>query len=81
MNIWFIISSRMNCMDFDKFFKPNMRRLIKKFKNLHMVKCGANFSLYYWHCEGIILIIRLYVDNWSSWMGNLEDKIVSIKCN
>jgi hypothetical protein len=29
MNIWFIISSRMNCMGFDKFFKPNMRRLIK----------------------------------------------------
>jgi hypothetical protein len=33
------------------------------FRNLAMIKSGANFNIYYWHHEGIFLMIMLYVDD------------------
>ncbi len=33
------------------------------FRNLAMIKSGADFNIYYWHHEGIFLIVILYVDD------------------
>jgi hypothetical protein len=64
-------------MDFVKCFEPSKKRLTF-FSKIYMIKCGIDSNLYFWHNEGKILLVMIYVDDFII-IRNIEGKITWFK--
>lgn len=64
-------------MNFVKCFEPSKKRLIM-FSKMYMIKCEIDSNLYFWHNEGKILLVMIYVDDFII-IRNIEGKITWFK--